>query len=106
MQKECRQGAASVVLDAVGTRICFGFPCSHRGIRITLPYMISIVIPFFNEAESLAILYGEIDQVALQAGLSFELILVDDGSRDGSWGVAAELAAKFPRVRGIRLRRN
>jgi glycosyltransferase involved in cell wall biosynthesis len=68
--------------------------------------MISIVIPFFNEEDSLAILHEEISQVAERAGLSLEVIFVDDGSQDGSWKVVTLLAGKFPRVRGIRLRRN
>src|SRR5437660_11287271 len=68
--------------------------------------MISIVVPFFNEEESLAILHAEIVQVAERSDFAFELILVDDGSRDGSWAVAAELARKYPHVQGIRFRCN
>ena len=68
--------------------------------------MISIVIPFFNEEESLAILHEEIAQVAERTGLDLEVIFVDDGSQDGSWQVVALLAGKYPRVHGIRLRRN
>jgi glycosyltransferase involved in cell wall biosynthesis len=68
--------------------------------------MISIVIPFFNEEESLAILHEEIAQVAQRTGLDLEVIFVDDGSQDGSWKVVSLLAGKYPRVHGIRLRRN
>jgi dolichol-phosphate mannosyltransferase len=73
--------------------------------------MISIVVPFFNEKDSLAILHAEIVQVANACNLCVELIFVDDGSRDGSWRVVADLAgtagaAKGSHVRGIRLRRN
>ncbi|HWY85982.1 MAG TPA: glycosyltransferase family 2 protein [Gemmataceae bacterium] len=68
--------------------------------------MISIVIPFFNEEESLAILHEEIAHVAQNTGLDLEVIFVDDGSQDGSWQVVALLAGKYPRVHGIRLRRN
>src|SRR5690242_14779509 len=68
--------------------------------------MISIVIPVFNEKESLAILHGEIEQTAQQHALDYEVIFIDDGSRDGSWDVIADLAKKSPRVRGIRFRRN
>src|SRR4051794_2109315 len=68
--------------------------------------MISIVIPFYNEEESLAILHGEIAQAAAQAGIGCETIFVDDGSRDGSWGIVSALHAKFPFIHGIRLRRN
>jgi len=68
--------------------------------------MISIVIPFINEEKSLAILHGEITQVAERMGLSLEVIFVDDGSRDDSWKVVSELAGKDSQVHGIRLRRN
>jgi len=68
--------------------------------------MISIVIPVYNERESLVELHGEITVVAEQADLDVEMIFVDDGSRDGSWGVIEGLAAQDKRVRGIRFRRN
>jgi dolichol-phosphate mannosyltransferase len=68
--------------------------------------MISIVIPVYNEKESLALLYDEIAAVAKRAGLDLEVLFVDDGSRDGSWQVIAELARKHPAVHGIRFRRN
>jgi glycosyltransferase involved in cell wall biosynthesis len=68
--------------------------------------MISIVIPVYNEKESLKILLGEIDAVGRQANLELEVLFVDDGSRDGSWDVIRELAASDPWVRGIRFRRN
>ncbi len=45
--------------------------------------MISIVIPVYNEKESLKILLGEIDAVGRQANLDLEILFVDDGSRDG-----------------------
>jgi glycosyltransferase involved in cell wall biosynthesis len=68
--------------------------------------MISIVIPVFNEEESLAILHGEIAQVAEKENLDCEVIFVDDGSRDGSWHKITELASAHPCVHGIRFRRN
>jgi glycosyltransferase involved in cell wall biosynthesis len=68
--------------------------------------VISIVIPVYNERDSLALLYGEIVQVGHSATLAIDVIFVDDGSRDGSWEVIADLARKHPSVRGIRLRRN
>jgi dolichol-phosphate mannosyltransferase len=68
--------------------------------------MISIVIPVYNEHESLAILYGEIVEATRTAGLAFEAWFVDDGSRDGSWNVIQDLARKDARVHGIRFRRN
>src|SRR5262245_14715483 len=68
--------------------------------------MISIVIPVYNEKDSLAILMVEIANVAREAALDVEVVFVDDGSRDGSWGIIASLAAADPRVQGIRFRKN
>ena len=67
---------------------------------------ISIVIPLFNERESLEPLAVWIDKVVKEAGLSYEVILVDDGSRDGSWDVILQLGKKIPSVHGIKFRRN
>ncbi len=68
--------------------------------------MLSAVIPVYNEAESLAALHGELVQVADEQGYDLEILFVDDGSKDDSWARIEELAAKDPRVRGIRFRRN
>jgi dolichol-phosphate mannosyltransferase len=68
--------------------------------------MISVVIPLFNEEDSLRILYGEIVEVARTAELELEIQFVDDGSTDGSWKVVRELAHKDGRAHGIRFRRN
>ena len=68
--------------------------------------MISIVIPIYNEKESLEVLRDEIDAVGRQANLELEILFVDDGSTDGSWEVIRQLSEKDQRVRGIRFRRN
>ena len=68
--------------------------------------MISIVIPAFNEAQSLRLLIGELNTVAIEESLDFEFILVDDGSSDGTWDIIAQLAAEDHRIRGIRFRKN
>ena len=68
--------------------------------------MITVVIPVFNERESLQELFGEIAETAAKQALDMEMVFVDDGSSDGSWAVIAELAKKDQRARGIRLRRN
>jgi glycosyltransferase involved in cell wall biosynthesis len=68
--------------------------------------MISIVIPVLNEALNLAPLHREIDEVLRNAGLEAEMIIVDDGSMDGSWNEVTQLARRDPRVQGIRFRRN
>jgi glycosyltransferase involved in cell wall biosynthesis len=68
--------------------------------------MISIVIPVFNEQDSLALLHADLAETARRANLDLEIILVDDGSRDESWDRIVELARRDPRVQGIRFRRN
>ncbi len=68
--------------------------------------MLSIVIPVFNEAESLAELHQELDQVAGQHGYELQIIFIDDGSTDESWSVIETLAEQDARVEGIRFRRN
>jgi dolichol-phosphate mannosyltransferase len=68
--------------------------------------MISIVIPVYNEAESLATLHAEIDAVCRANSLEVEILLVDDGSTDESWHVIELLAQEDQRVHGVRFRRN
>ncbi len=67
---------------------------------------ISIVVPLFNEEESLGELVSWIGSVMEKNSFTWEVILVDDGSKDSSWKVIAELAAGNHRVKGIRFRRN
>jgi glycosyltransferase involved in cell wall biosynthesis len=67
---------------------------------------LSVVVPLYNEVESLPELCGWIDQVLSSHKLSYELILVDDGSNDGSWEKIEELQGKYPQIRGIKFRRN
>jgi len=68
--------------------------------------MISLVIPVYNEKESLEALHGEIRAVAEAERLDVEVVFIDDGSKDGSWDVIRSLARRDPRTRGIRFRRN
>src|SRR5215218_9072023 len=68
--------------------------------------MLSIVIPVFNESESLAPLHAELDDVARQQGYDLDIVFVDDGSTDSSWRRISDLAESDPRVRGVRFRRN
>jgi dolichol-phosphate mannosyltransferase len=68
--------------------------------------LVSLVIPVFNEAESLDPLYAEIAEVAAASRLNLEIVFVDDGSTDTSWATITRLAAADGRVRGIRFRRN
>ncbi|MCR5758757.1 MAG: glycosyltransferase family 2 protein [Bacteroidales bacterium] len=67
---------------------------------------ISVVIPLFNEAESLPELEAWIRRVMLSEGYSYEIIMIDDGSSDSSWEVIKGLSAANPLVHGIRFRRN
>ncbi len=67
---------------------------------------LSIVIPVYDEAESLAQLHAEITDAVAPLGLMYEVIFVDDGSRDGSWEMIRSLATADTHVRGIRFRRN
>jgi glycosyltransferase involved in cell wall biosynthesis len=67
---------------------------------------ISVVIPLFNEEESLPELTAWIDKVMLENNFSYEIIMIDDGSKDNSWSVVEELQAKNPLVKGIKFRRN
>ena len=68
--------------------------------------MLSTVIPVFNEVESLAALHAELKAVADEHGYQLDIVLVDDGSTDGSWAEIERLAAEDSQVRGILLRRN
>ncbi len=67
---------------------------------------ISVVVPLYNEAESLPELEQWIERVMNEHGFSHEIIFVNDGSTDGSWQVIEELARKNPAVRGVSFRRN
>ncbi len=67
---------------------------------------ISVIIPLFNEEESLPELYAWIARVCNSNGLSYEVIFVNDGSTDHSWDVIEQLAKEHAEVKGIKFRRN
>lgn len=67
---------------------------------------ISVVVPLFNEDESLPELESEIREVMEAHGYDYEVIMIDDGSTDNSWAVLNELRSKNPRIKGIRFQRN
>ncbi len=67
---------------------------------------ISVVVPLYNEDESLPELYDWIERVMAANNFSFEVIFVNDGSTDHSWDVITELAARSEHVKGIKFRRN
>lgn len=67
---------------------------------------ISVVVPLYNESESLPVLHEWIVRVMNENRYSYEIIMVDDGSNDGSWQVIEKLAATDNQLRGIKFRRN
>jgi len=67
---------------------------------------LSVVIPVYNEEKSIRELAEWIEKVCIQEGLSFEILLIDDGSSDSSWKKINELAADKEFVKGVRFRRN
>ena len=67
---------------------------------------ISVVVPLYNEEESLPELVAWIDRVAQNNKLSYEIIMVDDGSSDNSWAVVEQLKERYPAIKGIRFARN
>ena len=68
--------------------------------------MLSIVIPVYNEVDSLKQLYNELSQVAHDHAYELQVVFVDDGSTDGSWDQIQQIAREDARVEGIRFRRN
>ena len=74
-------------------------------LRLSWPKY-SIVVPFHNEEENVTVLYARLKQVMEQIGDSFEMVLVDDGSRDRTYKLLEEIAAVDSRVLVVKLRRN
>ena len=67
---------------------------------------ISIVIPLLDEAESLPELCSWIDRVMIKNNYSYEVLLIDDGSKDNSWSVIEDIASQNQFVKGVKFRRN
>ena len=67
---------------------------------------ISVVVPLFNEVESLPELHAWIKRVMDENSFSYEVVFIDDGSKDGSWGVIQELHEGDHNVKGIKFQRN
>ena len=67
---------------------------------------ISVIVPLYNEEESLRELHSWIQRVMTEHNFSYEIIFVNDGSTDSSWQVIEELGKKDPNVKGIKFRRN
>ncbi len=67
---------------------------------------LSIVVPLYNEEESLPELCSWIKSVVDQHGYTYEVLLIDDGSRDDSWKVIQTIASSNPNIKGIKFQRN
>ena len=67
---------------------------------------ISVIIPLYNEEESLPELHAWIRRVMQANGFTYEIIFINDGSTDNSWGIIEELRSKDENVHGIKFRRN
>ena len=67
---------------------------------------VSIIVPLLNEAESLPELMAWIDKVCLAEGIDYEVVFVDDGSKDNSWQIISDLSQQFKGVHGIKFSRN
>ena len=67
---------------------------------------ISIVVPLFNEEESLPELCAWIERVVTANNYTYEVLLIDDGSNDDSWEIIKQLSAKNNHIKGIKLQRN
>jgi len=71
-----------------------------------MPFSVSVVVPVHNSEGSLPTLVDRLQQVLPSIASAFEIILVNDGSRDHSWQVIVDLVSKYPTVQGIDLMRN
>ncbi len=79
---------------------------SSADIRPTLPPTVSVVVPVYNSEHTLDPLVERLSHVLPTCTRAYEIILVDDGSRDASWDVVSRLASDRPECRGLRLLRN
>ena len=67
---------------------------------------LTVVVPAYNEAESLPELAEWIDRVCTGSSISYEVIIIDDGSSDGTWEAVRHLSAAYKNIKGVRFRRN
>ena len=67
---------------------------------------ISVVVPLYNEAESLPELAAWIERVMKEHGFTYEVLFINDGSTDNSWDVIKNLSEKNPALKGVSFRRN
>ena len=67
---------------------------------------LSIVVPLYNEEESVEALVKGIEETGHRFDFAYEIVLVDDGSTDGTWNIVEQLASRIPYLRGVKFRRN
>lgn len=79
---------------------------SNKAVDLTKKLDISVVVPLYNEDESLPELSAWISKVMEEHSFTYEVVFVDDGSKDNSWNVIEELSAKNPVFKGIKFQRN
>ncbi len=72
----------------------------------TIKTGLSVIVPVYNSQESLPLLVEEVSQILINHHEQFEIILVNDGSRDNSWKIIEDLSSIHPEVRGVNLIRN
>lgn len=94
-------------LPQAGTRELEGNPdeLSQSSLEGQHPQL-SIVVPAFNEASNLGKLFEELSKVLPRLGMPWEIIFVDDGSKDATWAQIRTLSQSDPRVRGLQFSRN
>ena len=67
---------------------------------------LSVVVPIYNERENLELLVAKLHESVSALGRTYEILLIDDGSKDGSWELMVDLAGRYPCLHLIRFRRN
>lgn len=80
-------------------------PNQHLGQQL-YPYELSVVLPVYNEQDNLRPLHTELESVLESMNIAYEIIYIDDGSRDNSAKVMTELAEQSPHIKSVFLRRN
>ena len=70
------------------------------------PIEVSVILPVLDEVESLGVLHRELTETLERLGRSYEILFIDDGSRDGSFQLIEKLTIEDPHVRGVQFRRN
>lgn len=92
-------------MSVVATQTTTSSPTEHVAIQATKPF-VSVVVPIYNEEESIPVLYERLTEALEDLGYAYEVLAVDDGSRDHSFALLSSLAADDQRWRVVRFRRN